>query len=198
MNSFPFFSPLCILLFYVWTGMLIHTHLLSIDFQKIYLFFKPHSPQLIVQSKAVSSFFEQGWYGLQIQNGPITYFNHPLPLNRFRACFQEIQLHEGDLLTFYTWSDHSCRFKVMRLPARTRLSFKLPLNLNDASLDHLILIKGLGRKKAQQIIQGRPYKRLKDILRLKGVGTKTFRKWRSFLTVEPPRLLGPKVQEGEG
>jgi competence protein ComEA len=42
--------------------------------------------------------------------------------------------------------------------------------LNKASKDDLISIKGIGDKKAKSIIKDRPYKSFDDLLKVKGVG----------------------------
>lgn len=42
--------------------------------------------------------------------------------------------------------------------------------LNKASKDDLMAIKGIGDKKAETIIKARPYKSFEDLLSVKGVG----------------------------
>ena len=136
--------------------------------------------------------FRKGWYGLQIQNGPIQYAYTPHRLFRFKHCLSnQNRLYEGDLLSILSWSKSKCNVKIKPLAASIRLSLGLPLQLNTTSVDNLTLISGLGTKRAQHILKHRPYRSIRDLLSLKGVGRKTLRKWTPFITLNPPTLIGP-------
>jgi competence protein ComEA len=52
-----------------------------------------------------------------------------------------------------------------------------------ATLDVLAAVPGLSRKLAQEIIKARPYRRLEDLTRVRGIGDKTLRKLRAVLTL---------------
>lgn len=58
------------------------------------------------------------------------------------------------------------------------------INLNKASAEELEMIKGIGPKLAQSIIDGRPYKNIDKLLEIKGIGKKNFEIIRDYLTIE--------------
>lgn len=58
------------------------------------------------------------------------------------------------------------------------------VNLNTASQKELEKLPGIGPKKAQAIIAGRPYKSIKDLMKVKGIKKRTFEKLKDYLTVE--------------
>jgi len=72
---------------------------------------------------------------------------------------------------------------------RALLAFGLKLDLNHESAEGLQRLKGVGPRLAQRIIQGRPWARLKSLIRLRGVGSKTLKRLSQQLRVEPARLL---------
>ncbi len=58
------------------------------------------------------------------------------------------------------------------------------INLNTASLDALDTLPGVGPKTAQLIVDGRPYARVDDLLKVKGIGPATFAKLKDLVTVQ--------------
>lgn len=58
------------------------------------------------------------------------------------------------------------------------------VNLNTASEQQLLAVPGIGPFYAKQLISGRPYEKVEDITRIRGLGPKTFAKLVPFLTVD--------------
>ena len=60
-----------------------------------------------------------------------------------------------------------------------------PVNLNTATVDQLLTLPGIGPSKAAAIVETRQkiggFKKLEDLLRVKGIGRKTFRKLEPML-----------------
>ncbi len=57
------------------------------------------------------------------------------------------------------------------------------LDLNTASKEKLMFIKGVGPVLAESIIAGRPYKTVDDLLKVKGIGSKRLEKIRPYVVV---------------
>ena len=57
------------------------------------------------------------------------------------------------------------------------------LDLNTASKEKLMFIKGIGPVLAERIIAGRPYKTVADLLKVKGIGSKKLEKIRPYVVV---------------
>jgi len=58
------------------------------------------------------------------------------------------------------------------------------VNINTASKDQLDALPEIGPVKAQAIIDGRPYKKTEDIMKVKGIKQGTFNKIKDSITVE--------------
>ena len=58
-----------------------------------------------------------------------------------------------------------------------------PLDLNTATKKELQSIKGIGPVLAERIIAGRPYRTVDDLLKVKGIGTKSLEKIRAYVVV---------------
>lgn len=60
-----------------------------------------------------------------------------------------------------------------------------PVNLNTATVEQLLTLPGIGPSKAQAIVETRQkiggFKKLEDLLRVKGIGRKTFKKLEPML-----------------
>ena len=64
------------------------------------------------------------------------------------------------------------------------------VDLNKASKEELMSIKGVGEKKAEAIIEYRektPFKSVEDLANVKGFGTKSVEKIKSELSVDEPQ-----------
>jgi len=62
------------------------------------------------------------------------------------------------------------------------------VDLNTVARDDLMRLPGIGETLANRIIEGRPYRRLTDILEVPGIGPSTYRSLKPFLRIEatPP------------
>ena len=59
-----------------------------------------------------------------------------------------------------------------------------PININTASKEQLDALPGIGKTKAQAIIDGRPYQKTEDIMKVKGIKQKTYDKIKDLITVQ--------------
>jgi len=61
------------------------------------------------------------------------------------------------------------------------------ININTAGIEELVTLPGIGRAYAERIVEYRtkngPFKRVEDLLNVRGVGEKTFEKIKDRLTV---------------
>jgi competence protein ComEA len=71
------------------------------------------------------------------------------------------------------------------------------VNINTATVAELGLLPGVGPSKAAAIVKyrkARPFKKVEDILRVKGIGRKSFRAMRPYLSVEGPTTAKKKIK----
>lgn len=71
------------------------------------------------------------------------------------------------------------------------------VNIQTASVEELQRLPGIGPSKAQAIVAHRersPFRRVEDILRVRGIGRATFRRLRPMLTVSGPTTLATDVR----
>jgi competence protein ComEA len=59
-----------------------------------------------------------------------------------------------------------------------------PVNINSASMEQLESLPGIGPKKAQAIIDGRPYQKPEDIMKVKGIKEGIYGKIQNLITVK--------------
>jgi len=66
-----------------------------------------------------------------------------------------------------------------------------PVDLNSASAEQLQVIPGIGKVMAERIVAWRdehgPFRRVEDLMKVKGVGEKTFEKLRPYVKVGKSR-----------
>ncbi|QRO02412.1 helix-hairpin-helix domain-containing protein [Archangium violaceum] len=75
---------------------------------------------------------------------------------------------------------------------KLRIQYTGVVNLNEATVAQLDLLPGVGPKAAQRIIawrQKRAFKRIEELVRVKGFGKKQFLKLKPYLTLEGPSSL---------
>ena len=72
---------------------------------------------------------------------------------------------------------------------------KPALNINTATVDQLETLPGIGRKTAERIIEYRTksggFKRIEDLMNVKGIGEKSFLKLKPLVTVPPKSDKAP-------
>jgi len=81
---------------------------------------------------------------------------------------------------------------ILGIVLSSSLALAAPVNINTADATALAAnIKGVGAKKAQAIIQYRkthgPFKRVDDLVKVKGIGTKLLEKNRADLLISAPK-----------
>jgi len=87
-------------------------------------------------------------------------------------------------------STHTAEAQTRRHPATARTAEAPPqgvVNINTATVEELSLLPGIGGSKAQAIVSSRerrPFQRVEDILRVRGIGRATFRRLRPMLRVQ--------------
>ncbi len=59
-----------------------------------------------------------------------------------------------------------------------------PVNINTASREQLEALPGIGPKKAQAIIDGRPYQKTEDVMKVKGIKQGIYNKIKDMITVQ--------------
>jgi competence protein ComEA len=66
-----------------------------------------------------------------------------------------------------------------------------PVNLNTANAAQLATLPGIGPKTADLIIQYRQkaggFKKIEEVMNVRGIGEKSFLKFKSLITVTPPK-----------
>ena len=72
---------------------------------------------------------------------------------------------------------------------------KATINLNTATVDQLETLPGIGRKTAERIIEYRTksggFKRVEDLMNVKGIGEKSFLKLKPLVVVPPKSDKAP-------
>jgi len=76
--------------------------------------------------------------------------------------------------------------------AKTRVQYTGQVNLNDATVAQLDLLPNVGEKAAQRIVdwrKKRAFKRVEELVRVKGFGKKRFLKLKPYLTLQGETTL---------
>jgi len=84
---------------------------------------------------------------------------------------------------------------IQQAPGAAAAAAKPAINLNAATLDQLETLPGIGRKTAERIIEYRTksggFKRIEDLMNVKGIGEKSFLKLKPLVAVPPKTDKAP-------
>lgn len=132
----------------------------------------------------------RGWYGLEVNGGPLQYHLTLRPLMGAIKLGCLKSLKRGDLIQLTIHEAH-CEVSAKRLSGEALYALQIPLPLNEAPLEALTQIKGIGLKRARLIVAGRPWRSVRSLRRLRGIGEKTLLRLTPYLTIEPSPTLWP-------
>ena len=93
-------------------------------------------------------------------------------------------LHSGNRITC---DKARCRVTIDDMTASTRLALGIAIDLNTATLEELMLIPGIGRTTASEIVQVReeegPFSELEALKGIRALGQKRYDKIKQFLSI---------------
>ncbi len=157
-------------------------------------------PIAIRVSAVVIALVVLGWIGRTAAAGPAP-SPSPAPATRFSGADVDAGA-AASLPNALDASGAPAAPAVAALPAApvvaaarsSRASPSEPVYVNHASVDELRRLPGVGPKRAEAIIALRQrlgrFQRVEDLLRVKGVGRNTVKKWRPLLRLDAPTPEG--------
>jgi competence protein ComEA len=102
--------------------------------------------------------------------------------------FSSSPLQTGTLVAVVKENPGQIRVKVGRMEARKRVVFSIPLDLNQATMEDLCLISGVGESLAREVIAYRErrgaFRSVEELKEVKGIGDKNYQSFKPFLTVK--------------
>ena len=85
----------------------------------------------------------------------------------------------------------SAQGNSQRASASSAASASAPINLNTATVAQLETLPGIGKSTAERILEYRQkngsFKKVEDLMNVRGVGEKSFLKLKPLVTVAPPK-----------
>ncbi|NVM21946.1 MAG: helix-hairpin-helix domain-containing protein [Desulfobacterales bacterium] len=94
-------------------------------------------------------------------------------------------LETGALLEVKPLGSQTAKLMLFQMSAGKRLSLGIPIEVNEAQVEDLALIPGVGQALARRIIEFReshgPFKTWNDLRRVKGIGPRKVESFRSYL-----------------
>ena len=86
---------------------------------------------------------------------------------------------------------------AMNANAADTATGKQVVNINTATVTELAFLPGVGESKAKAIVKHRgtrPFKKVEDLMRVKGIGRKSFKEMRGYLTVQGTTTAKKKIK----
>lgn len=119
---------------------------------------------------------------------PETSANKLLQMTNIKSSFEkEFYLHNGIKINIDSKST-DYNFTVSEMDAAKRLALGIPLDINKANKDDLILISGIGEKTATNIIELREknggFKKIDELTQIRGIKEKKLSVFKKYLYVE--------------
>lgn len=104
-------------------------------------------------------------------------------LDKFDNNILNKQLSTGDAV----FIDSGYKLKIRDMENAYKVAFNIPINLNEAAIDDLVLIPGIGEKTACQIVRFREkwgtFKKLEDLMKIRGIKEKKFAKIKKYFCI---------------
>lgn len=97
------------------------------------------------------------------------------------ACGEAHDVIAGDVI------DDACAQRS-RMSGDDLERLGVPVDVNAGAKQDLESLRGVGPVVAQRIVDGRPYARVEDLDRVKGIGAKTLAAMRPRVVLDPPRI----------
>jgi competence protein ComEA len=105
-------------------------------------------------------------------------------IERFDQIMLSDQLSTGKTVVI---ESHRC-LRIVEMNNGHKLALGIPIDINKATLEDLMLINGVGEKTAWQIIQFREksgrFQRVEDLMKIHGIKDKKFQKLRSYFCTD--------------
>jgi len=102
--------------------------------------------------------------------------------------FSSLPLETGTLVMVVNDNPGQIRVRLGRMEARKRLVFSIPLDLNQATLEDLCLISGVGESLAREIIAYRDrrgaFRSVDELKEVNGIGDQNYPSLKPFVTVK--------------